>query len=92
MLTKEYLQKVYDYLDEKWTKYCTCPRERNQIEEIVQLYSQNLNDELYLTLNEGRATGLFEHGFFERDMQNSFSKITELLNTGNDAIEKQTIL
>lgn len=87
MLTKEYLQKVYDYLDEKWTKYCTCPREKNRIEEIVQLYSQNMNDELYLILNEGRATGLFEHGFFERDMQNSFSKLTELIAQISDSEE-----
>ena len=85
MLTKEYLQKVYDYLDEKWTKYCTCPREKNRIEEIVQLYSQNMNDELYLILNEGRVAGLFRHKHFENDMLRSFTMLTELLSAISDS-------
>ena len=84
MLTKEYLQNVYDYLYEKWTVYCTSPSEKNRIERVVQLYSHNMNEELYLILNEGRAEGLFEHRFFERDLQNSFSKLTELIEKISD--------
>lgn len=87
MLTKEYLRDVYDYLDKKWTEYQTRPREKSRVERIVQLYSHNIDDELYLILNEGRATGLFGHGFFERDMLHSFSKLTELINTGYDVTE-----
>ena len=87
MLTVEYIQNVYNYLEEKWEQYSTRPQERHQIEQIVRLYSHNLDDDLYLRLNEGRASGLFEHGFFEVDLQRALAKLLELQNSISDTEE-----
>ena len=35
--------------------------------------------EIYLHLSEGNATGLFERGFFESDIQRAFKLLKEII-------------
>lgn len=80
-MDKKYLQDVYDYLNEQYKEYyfATKKAQKSMVENRVRLYSHNLKDELYLALNEGSASGLFEHGFFESDLSRSLRILKDTL-------------
>lgn len=82
-MDREYLQGVYDYLNNQHTEYylATKKAQKSTVEDRVRSYSHNLKDELYLTLNENRASGLFEHGFFESDLSRSLRILKDTLTT-----------
>lgn len=69
------LEYIYHYLDDKYSQYLTMPNKlqkiRYEIEHQVRVFIDDIDDELYLELNQGRASGLFEHGFFDSDMERS---------------------
>lgn len=80
-MNKEYLKGVYDYLNEQYKEYyfATKKSQKGIVEDRVRSYSHNLKDELYFFLNENRASGLFEHGFFESDLSRSLRKLKDIL-------------
>ncbi|WP_293666409.1 hypothetical protein [uncultured Parabacteroides sp.] len=80
-MDKKYVQDVYDYLNEQYKEYyfATKKAQKNMVEDRVRLFSHGLKDELYLTLNEGHASGLFEHGFFESDLLRSLKVLKDTL-------------
>lgn len=80
-MDKDYLKSVYRFLDEKYSSYCSINKKsaKSTIEDSVRTFSHGINDELYLELNEGRANGLFEHGFFESDLSRSLRILEELI-------------
>ena len=49
------------------------------IRDRVRTYAQNLDKELYLTLNEGSASGLFRHGFVETDLTQSLKILKSMI-------------
>lgn len=75
---KEYLR----FLDEKYTEWYTHPKERARIAEETSRTANNWDDEIYLLLNERRATGLFEHGFFESDIKRAFAMLKDIIDVG----------
>lgn len=75
---KEYLR----FIDEKYTEWYTHPKERTKIAEEIRSVANNWDDEIYLLLNEGRATGLFEHGFFESDIERAFMMLKDIVDEG----------
>lgn len=58
------------YLEEQYKLYLLSNRrsDKSRIETSVRSYVKTFPDELYLELNEGSASGLCEHGFFESDL------------------------
>lgn len=80
-MDKDYLKSVHRYLEEKHSSYCLTNKKsaKSTIEDSVRTFSHGINDELYLELNEGRATGLFEHVFFESDLSRSLRILEELI-------------
>lgn len=79
-MEKEYVQSVYNVLYQNWKEYCSAnDRKRNQIEDSVRRFADNMNDELYLLLNSNSASGLFRTPFFQRDLEHSLDILNRLL-------------
>lgn len=79
-MEKEYLQGVFNYLNEKYNEhYLAKNSQKGIIESQVRSYAKNINTELYTHLNEGSATGLFEPGFFQNDLSRSLKVLKEML-------------
>ena len=68
------------YLDEKYTEWYTHPKkkDRDRIEKEVRYMANIWDDTIYIWLNEGRASGLFEPGFFESDLIRSIQMLREV--------------
>lgn len=75
---KEYL----DYLHEKYTEWFTQPKKRKKIEEEIRIVADHWDDEIYIHLNQGRASGLFKYGFFESDIHRACELLNEIVNEG----------
>ena len=79
------LEYIYHYLDDKHSQYLTMPiklqKERYEIEHLVREFIENIDDELYLELNQGRASGLFEHGFFDSDMERALRILKQKIDS-----------
>lgn len=80
-MEKEYLKGVYNYLEDQYADYNTSnsSKQKSMIETRVRSYSRGFDDELYLILNEGSASGLFEHGFFNSDLSRSLRILKDLI-------------
>ena len=81
-MDKEYLIGVYNYLNEQGDNYYLAVKksQKADIEDRIRLYSKSLNGDLYIKLNEGRASGLFEPGFFKSDLSRSLTILKDLLD------------
>lgn len=80
--TKEYLE----YLERKYTEWYSHPKQRLEIEEEIVKAADSWEDEIYLYLNDNRATGLFEHGFFMSDVQKSLDLLAEITHSKDPKI------
>lgn len=72
-------QEYFDYLDEKYSDWYSNPRQRLAIENEIREVASQWDDDIYLYINDGRATGLFEHGFFESDIQTAFYRLKDII-------------
>lgn len=73
---KEYLA----YLDEKYTEWYTSnKKERSRIEDEIRTVADMWDDTIYICLNQGRASGLFEPGFFESDLRRSLQILKQAI-------------
>ena len=79
-MDKNILMEVCQILDSYYRDYFRCSRmsDKSRIETTVRRYLKNLPSELYLELNEGAASGLCEHGFFESDLSRCIRKLKEM--------------
>ena len=82
-MDKEKAKEYLKFLDEKYEVWYTHPKERMRIAEEIMRTASNWDDEIYLLLNEGRATGLFEYGFFESDIKKAFMMLKEIIDEGS---------
>ena len=78
-MDKEKAKEYYNYLERKYAEWYTHPKLRSKIAAEIYSTAMYWDDEIYLYLNDERATGLFEHGFFESDIQKSFSLLKEIM-------------
>ena len=81
-MDKEKAKAYYDYLDRKYTEWYTHPKQQSQIAAEVSSEAMRWDDEIYLYLNEDRAAGLFEPGFFKSDIQKALELLKEIINDG----------
>lgn len=80
-MEKERLKEICSILESYNSQYCLTDRNgKNRIERIVRNYVKALPDELYLELNEGAASGLCEHGFFESDLSRCIRVLKNEIN------------
>ena len=63
---------LLDYLEEKYDLCYTTndKKKRSFIEEGVLEYIQNMDDNIYVEVNEGSATGLCTFPNFDHDLKN----------------------
>lgn len=74
---KEYLS----YLEEKYTEWYANPKQRSRIASEIYTTAMNWDDEIYLHLmGSDNATSLFEHGFFESDVQRALRLLKDIVN------------
>ena len=78
-MDKEKAKEYYRYLEEKYTEWYTHPKQRSQIASEIYSTAMRWDDEIYLHLSERNATGLFERGFFESDIQRAFKLLKEII-------------
>ena len=81
-MDKEKAKEYLDFLHEKYTEWYTQPKKRNEIADEIRLVADHWDDEIYIHLNQGRASGLFKHGFFESDIHRAFELLNEIVNEG----------
>ena len=74
-MDRVYLQGVFNYLND----YFAETSKKGIIESQVRSYAKNLDQKLYLILNENNSSDLFEHGFFESDLSRSLKKLKDIL-------------
>lgn len=72
-----------EYLEEKYTEWYTHPQQRPTIETEIYEAAMQWDVDFYASLRNGRATGLFESGFFQSDVQEAFERLKEII-TGNE--------
>lgn len=71
-------KEIYNYLSKLYSEYLfASTKGKREVEKRVRYYAQNMDDSIYIEINDGNASGLFEPGFFESDMQ----KALRLLKT-----------
>lgn len=78
-MNKEKAKEYYRYLDEKYTEWYTHPKQRPAIEAEIYQAAMQWDVDFYASLREGRAKGLFESGFFESDIQETFKRLKEII-------------
>lgn len=73
-MDKEKLQSVYNTLSRYRSEYYgSSGRAQSRIEESVRMYAETLPGDLYVKLNQGSGSGLFEHTFFQGDLDRTLS-------------------
>ena len=74
-----------EYLEEKYTEWYTHPKknDRDRIENEVRSMAQFWDDTIYIWLNDGRASGLFESGFFQPDLMRSMRMLKEVISNSH---------
>lgn len=89
-MDKQKIKGIYEYLEAKRKEFAFARNksEKERIERSVRNYAEYMDPDIYLYLNENAASGLFRHGFFESDLNNSLNKLQKLLDTN----ENETIL
>ena len=55
-------------------------KDRDRIENEVRSAANLWDDTIYIWLNDGRASGLFESGFFQSDLMRSIQVLKEVTN------------
>ena len=79
---KEKAVVYLEYLERKYTEWLTHPKKKdrsaigNEIRTVADLW----DDTIYIALNQGRASGLFEHGFFQSDINRSLTMLREIIS------------
>lgn len=80
-MDKEKAKEYFDYLERKYTEWYTSkPKQRSAIQSEIYGTALRWDDEIYLYLNDNRATGLFEHGFFVSDIEKAFRLLKEIMD------------
>lgn len=63
---------LFDYFKEKYELWLLTrdKKKRKQIEDIVYNFiNNNMDDAIYITASDGRATGLCAYPYFEKDLK-----------------------
>lgn len=81
-MDKEKAKKYLKFLEDKYTEWYTHPKQQSKIVSEIYVTAESWDDEIYLYLNDGRARGLFEHGFFESDIHKAIEKLREIVDEG----------
>ncbi len=79
-MEKEKMQEVYNTLFQYSREYYgSSGRTRSRIEDSVRMYANTLPGDLYETLNQESASGLFRPAFFQGDLDRSLRILEEEL-------------
>lgn len=79
-MDKEELQSVYNTLSRYRSEYYgSNVKAQSRIEESVRMYLLPLSGDLYATLNQENASGLFRPAFFQGDLDRSLRIIEKEL-------------
>ena len=71
-MKKEELLSVYNTLSRYRSEYYgSSGKVQSRIEENVRMYANTLSGDMYATLNQESASGLFRHAFFQGDFDRS---------------------
>lgn len=67
-------KQIYRDLNDFRTKYFDAKgKEKERIENNVRQYAKGIDDEIYLEMSNGAASGLFKSTFFENDLDKALS-------------------
>ena len=79
---KEKAAEYLTYLDWKYMEWLSHPKkkDRSVIENEIRTVANLWDDTIYIVLNQGRASGLFEPSFFQSDIQRSLSLLRKIIS------------
>lgn len=80
MIEKKELQRHLDNLNELWGRYYTADaKTKKEIRGNAYMHGNRLPDDLYITLNNGAASGLFSYDFFESDVSRASKMLEDMI-------------
>lgn len=79
-MDKNKAQDYYRYLDEKYTEWYTHPKMRPAIEAEIYKAAMQWDAAINAQLRNGRGAGLFESGFFQSDVLESFEYLRGIIS------------
>lgn len=75
------IEEIYDHLldiDRKRT-LSSNKQARERIEDYICTYANNcIDDDIFAQMSEGSASGLFAHGYYDFDMEQSLRILKEM--------------
>ena len=87
MITKDSIETAYSFLHQKQRIYVhsTLDRQKDDIELAISDYANDMSQELYDVISDGRADFLCDHKRFLEDI----TKAVEILEKMHDSTSKQ---
>ena len=81
MITKDSIETAYSFLHQKRNVYIhsTLDWQKDDIEQAIGNYVDNMNLELYETLSNGRTDFLRDHKQFGEDITQAVERLEKLL-------------
>lgn len=85
MFSKDKIEPVYSFLHQKLRVYefSSIPSQKDDIEEIIYGFTNQMNPSLYSYLAGGKEDFLKLHYRFQEDMQEAVSRLEELMSNKN---------
>ena len=81
MITKDSIETAYSFLHQKRNVYIhsTLEWQKDDIEYAIASFVDDLSDELYETLSDGRTDFLRDHKRFQEDITIAVEQLEEML-------------
>lgn len=84
MISKEAIESAYCIFHQKLRvyEYSNSTEQKDEIENAISSYVNDMSSELYRTLAQGRDGYLMEHASFLKDLKEAVVKLEQLLGYG----------
>lgn len=82
MAKNKNIQEIYNHLSDLDRKHTLASneQEREHIEEYTRTYANYyIDNDIYAQMSEGKASGLFAHGHYDFDMEQSLRILKDIL-------------
>ena len=81
MITKDSIETAYSFLHQKQRTYVysTLDWQKDDIELVISDYADDMSQELYLAISDGRADFLRDHKRFQEDITKAVEILEKML-------------
>ena len=81
MITKDSIEAAYCCFHQKWNVYSRSnnARQRDEIEDAIDSYTQQMSQDLYTTIAQGQTDYLRTHATFHNDLASAIERLETML-------------